>query len=245
METMSSVTGNTSGAIGNGVTPSTDAVAAVTAPTTPATTAPSGKARIAVTFLQRDTDAQLLVDSARLLTMMTDNAAYTAPDPTLAAITTARNSYAAAVTAAKDSRIGVKVRVQQRAGLVALLRTLAHYVQVTSGGDLPTLLASGFPAQRARGPVGELPAPANLRLSRGKVSGQVIARCDPVARAGAYLWRYALSTTPTAWLPVVTTVSARAVLNGLVPTASYLAQVGVVGSAGQGNWSDVATVTVL
>jgi hypothetical protein len=242
METMSSVTGNTSGAIGNGVTPSTDAVAAVTAPTTPA---PTGKARIAVSFLLVDKDAQLLVDSARILTMMTGNAAYPTPDPALADITTARNSYAAAVTAAKDSRIGLKLRVQQRASLVALLRTLAHYVQVTSGGDLPTLLASGFPAQRARGPVGELPAPANLRLSRGKVSGQVIARCDPVARAGAYLWRYALSTTPTAWLPVVTTVSARAVLNGLVPTASYLAQVGVVGSAGQGNWSDVATVTVL
>ena len=118
METMSSVTGNTSGAIGNGVTPSTNAVAAVTAPTTPA---PTGKARIAVSFLLVDKDAQLLVDSARILTMMTGNAAYPTPDPALADITTARNSYAAAVTAAKDSRIGLKLRVQQRASLVVLL----------------------------------------------------------------------------------------------------------------------------
>jgi hypothetical protein len=242
METMTSVT---SGAIGNGVTPSTNTVAAAPAPGTPATLPPAGKARVAVSFLQVGKDSDLLVDSARILTMLTGNPAYPTPEPTLAVITTARNSFAAAVTAARDSRIGVKARVQQRANLVALLRTLAHDVQMASGGDLPTLLSSGFPAQRTRAPVGELPAPANLRLSRGKVSGQVIARCDRIERAGAYLWRYALSSTPTTWLQVVTTVSAKAVFTSLAPTASYLAQVSVVGSAGQGNWSDVATVTVL
>ncbi|HEV2607488.1 MAG TPA: hypothetical protein VGT79_05855, partial [Xanthomonadaceae bacterium] len=144
--------------------------------TPPPTVAPVGNAKVAISYLSETSDAHLIVAIQSILTGMAGNAAYPTPTPALADITAARNNFVAAVNAAKDSRRQIVVRNQQRATVVALLRTLAHYVQVASGGDLPTLLSSGFPAQRGRQPVGPLPAPANLRLTRGRNNGRIIAR---------------------------------------------------------------------
>ncbi|HTA66110.1 MAG TPA: hypothetical protein VK753_11445 [Xanthomonadaceae bacterium] len=212
---------------------------------TPSTTTASGKARVAIGFLQRDKDAELVVDSETILAAMTGNAAFPKPSPTLSEIVAARNAYVASVSAAKDSSLAVSVRRQQRANLVALLGKLAHYVQVTGAGDGPTLKSSGFPLQRTRQPVGPLPAPSNLRLVRGKVSGTLVARCDRQNRAGCYQWRCAPTATPTAWLPIATTLSASATFDGLVPAMQYTVQVCVIGTAGPSNWSDVAMVVVL
>ena len=233
---MNTNTSNTSNmaAAGNGAT------LTVQASLPPATVVPTGKARVAVSFLHADTDAKLIVASQRIVTGMTGNAAYPAPDPKLVDVVAARNAYIVAVDAAKDSTIAVAVRRQQRVALVALLRKLALYVQATSGGDLPTLLGSGFTAQRTRQPVGTLAAPVNLRLSRGKTSGQIVARFGKAARAGAYEWRYATATAPTVWSPAAATLAARTTLEGLTPGTQYIVQVRAVGTAGPSDWSDAA-----
>jgi hypothetical protein len=246
MDTINNSNGSTHGATGNGVILSTDVAAAPTGgTTTPVAGLPSGKARVAVSFLLRDTDAELIVISQDILTAMTGNAAYPAPDPTLAILTAARDSYVAAVSAAKDSKIAVNVRKQQRASFIALLRNLAHYVQVASGGDLPTLQGSGFPVQHQPAPIGPLLPPVNLRLTRGTLSGQVIARCGSQPKAGAYQWRCASTATPQTWLPLVTTLRAKTAFDGLIPGAQYNVQVSVIGTAGQSNWSDSAVVMVV
>lgn len=211
----------------------------------PPTTSAPGKARIAIGFLQRDKDTELVVDSQTILAAMTGNPAYPTPSPALADIVAARNAYVTSVSAAKDSSVAVSVRRQQRANLVALLRKLAHYVQVTGAGDGPTLKGSGFPLQRTRQPVGQLLPPSNLRLVRGKVSGTIVARCVKQPRVGCYQWRCAPSAAPTAWLPMVTTLSANATFEDLVPATQYTVQVCVIGTAGPSNWSDAATVMVL
>jgi hypothetical protein len=119
-------------------------------------------------------------------------------------------------------------------------------VQVASTGDGPTLRSSGFPVQKNRqAAVGELGAPTHVKFVRGTLSGQAIARCNKVPGAGAYIWRCAPVATPTAYLPIVVTLSARVVLDGLNPLNQYAVQVCGVGTAGQGNWSDAAMVTVV
>ncbi len=221
------------------------ALATPAAVTPPPAVPPTGKARVSVYFITRNTDAQLLVASQRIIVAMTGNPAYPAPNPTLAEFTAARNAYIAVVNAAKDSRLAMAVRNQQRGTFGTLLRNLAHYVQVASNGDLPTLLGSGFTAHRRSQPVGTLPAPANLRLVRGRASGQVIARCNPVPQAGAYAWRYASATAPTTWISVDTTFAASVLLEGLVPGTQYNVQARALAKVGPSNWSDVASLMVV
>jgi hypothetical protein len=216
-----------------------------TAVAVPPTVAPVGKAKVAISYLSETSDANLIVAIQSIVTGMTGNAAYPAPNPPLANITAARDSFIAAVNAAKDSRRQIVVRNQQRATVVALLRTLAHYVQVASGGDLPTLLGSGFIAQRGRQPVGPLPAPANLRLARGSNSGQIIARCQKLKQARAYEWRYATAAAPTAWVEVDATFAASFTITGLVPGTRYSVQVRALGTAGPSDWSDAAMLMVV
>jgi hypothetical protein len=118
-------------------------------------------------------------------------------------------------------------------------------VQVASGGDLPTLLSSGFPAQRGKQPVGRLPAPANPRLARGAISGQLIARCNKMHQATGYEWRYAMSATPTAWVNLEAKFAVTETIDGLVPGTQYIAQVRALGTAGPSDWSDSAMLMVV
>jgi hypothetical protein len=238
METMISNTSNISVA-------SNDAATQHAAATTPPTTPTPGKARVAIGFLQIDKDAQLIVDSQRILVSMTGNTAYPAPIPDLADLTTARTAYVAAVNAAHDSKIARTTRKELRVTLTGMLRTLAHYVQMTCAGNATMLLSSGFLAQRTRSKVGELLPPTGLTLKRGKISGQIGARCHKRAQAGAYHWQIGPTATPMAWQPIVTTLAAHAVFEGLTLYKQYSVQVCVVGTTGPSNWSDVATLTVV
>ncbi|HEV2608199.1 MAG TPA: fibronectin type III domain-containing protein [Xanthomonadaceae bacterium] len=196
-----------------------------------------GRARIAVAFLTRSNDAALIVDSGRILTGMTGNPHYPAPVPALADIAAARNALIVAVNQVKAGTLAVVARRQLRAQLVPLLRSLGLYVQQTCNGDPAILLSSGYPMRKTRQPVGLLPAPANLRLARGTISGQLKARCKPVPQAGSYQWRYATAAAPTAWTQVETTLSASITLSGLVPGTQYVVQARAVGTQGPSDWS--------
>jgi len=128
---------------------------------------------------------------------------------------------------------------------VVLLRPLAHYVEDTCAGDRASLISSGFPLQRVRGPVGSLAAPIQVRMVKGKTTGTAIARCRRIDRARAYQWRIAPAATPTAWSAVLTTFSAHAEFEGLATMSVYIVQVCAVGTAGPGDWSETAAALVL
>jgi hypothetical protein len=220
------------------------AIAAIDPATAAAPASPpaiAGKAKLTVGFINRNNDKDLLTAASRILTAMTGNPAYAAPSPTLAALTAARDALLAVVNNADDSSLARATRRQLRPPLALLLRQLAQYVQPISQGDPVVLMSSGFPLQRTPQPAGVLPAPANLRLSRGKLTGQLRARCNVVARAASYQWRIASAQAPTAWLPADPSSSAHATLSGLTAGTSYVVQVRAIGSQGPGDWSDAAT----
>jgi hypothetical protein len=202
-------------------------------------------AKVAVNFLTKATDAQFILDTARIVAGMTGNTAFPTPVPTLANVVAARNAYLAAVTAGQDSRLARSLRQKTRMALALLLRQLAHYAEDASAGDRTVLMSSGFPMQQGRAPVGPLAAPTQVRLMKGKTSGTAIARCRRIVQARAYQWRIAPAATPTAWLPVVTTFAAHADFDSLTPTTMYVVQVCAVGTAGVGDWSEAATVLVV
>ena len=202
-----------------------------------------GRAKVGISFITALKDDDLAAAIARILVGMTGNAAYPLPSPSLANLMAARDAFVAAVHANDGAKQQVVARDLARAPVEEVLRELATFVQHACKGDLLTLLGSGFPAQRARGPVPVQPvqAPVGLRLRRGKASGQVLVRCTPVAGARVYQWRFATVQAPTAWTSADTTAAASYRLDGLVAGTQYLLQVRAFGRRGGSDWSESLT----
>ena len=192
-----------------------------------------------ITFLNADSDANLVTDTGNIVASLTGNASYATPTPTLAAVTTALNAFSDAMAAAAGGGVVLtSEKNDRRAELVALMRNLASYVQVTCQGDLTVLLSSGFPIQKPqRNPVGTLPAPANLTVRLGVQSGALEAAVEPVFGASIYNWRLTTTTQPTVVVQSSQTTAARNTFTGLTPGVTYNAEVNVVGAAGPSNWS--------
>src|SRR5450432_2133768 len=91
----------------------------------------------AVSFIQTDTDPQLLTDTTTIVTSMTDNAVYTAPTPTLPVITAAAGDFSTAIANAVNGGTELTaIKKQKRAALGTLLRELAAYVSVACKGSM-------------------------------------------------------------------------------------------------------------
>ena len=96
-----------------------------------------------------------MVDRARFHEQrMTDNAAFPAPTPTLAAIAAARVALEEAITAAIDGgRTARAIRNARRAELKQLLDQLAGYVASVAEGNELAILSSGFELKRRSAPL--------------------------------------------------------------------------------------------
>jgi hypothetical protein len=192
-----------------------------------------------ISFLNKNKDARLLTAAQTIITSMTGNLGYPSPSPTLTAVISATNDFADAMAAAANGgKTLTAAKNARRAALVALLRALANYVQVTCNGDLTVLLSSGFPIQKPqRNPIGTLPAPANLIVSVGSLSGELDASVSPVFGAATYNWRLAAASAPGVNLQTAQTTAGNNTFSGLTPGATYVIQVNAVGAAGVSDWS--------
>lgn len=192
-----------------------------------------------ISFLTGDSDALLITDCQTILTSLTGNASYPTPDPTLAAVTAALNDFIAALANAADGGITLTaIKNDMRSDLVALLRDLATYVQVACKGDLTVLLSSGFPIQKPqRNPIGALPAPVNLTVNLGSLSGQLNATVPPVFGASIYNWRLTANNAPTVVVQAAQTTGGRTTFTSLTPGVIYTVEVNAVGAAGPSDWS--------
>jgi hypothetical protein len=193
-----------------------------------------------ISFLTNDNDALLITDTQTIITSLTGNASYPTPDPTLAAVTTALNDFTTALANAADGGVTLtSIKNDKRAALVALLRDLANYVQVACNGDLTVLLSSGFPIQKPqRNPIGVLPAPVNLTVNLGSLTGELDAVVPPVFGASVYNWRLTATNAPTVIVQTAQTTGGRTTFSGLTPGVAYTAQVNAVGAAGPSDWSN-------
>jgi hypothetical protein len=193
-----------------------------------------------ISFLNTDSDALLITDTQTIITDMTGNPAYLTPDPTLIAVKAALDEFITALANAADGGLTLtSIKNDKRAALVALLRALANYVQVACNGDLTVLLSSGFPIQKPqRNPIGVLPAPVNLAVNLGSLTGELQAVVPPVFGAAIYNWRLTATNAPTVVLQTAQTTAGRTTFSGLTPGVVYVAQVNAVGAAGPSDWSN-------
>ncbi len=192
-----------------------------------------------VSFLNSDSDAQLVTDTQVILQSLADNVAvYATPSPTLAVVRTSLDKYINAIAAAADGGIALTAaKKAARSELVVLLRNLASYVQVACKDSMENLLLSGFPVQKPnRIPIGVLPAPTVLNLNLGPRSGTLDAKVLALAGAAIYNWRLTATGNP---VPVATaqTTAASTSFDSLTPGVIYTVEANAVGASGPSDWS--------
>ena len=201
-------------------------------------------ARVALSFAKK-IDTDLIAFVRNVITLMTGNAKYPTPTPTLAALTTSVNDFETAVHDALDGgKIAIATRNAARVDLMAMMRQLAAYVQANCAADLLTLISSGFDAVRAPSPVGTLPAPQNPRLGLTGKSGELLFRFDRVTNAN----NYSIQTAPAAagpWQDEDLSTATRVVIGGLTPGEVIWARACANGSAGASEWTAPTTAMAI
>ena len=204
------------------------------------------KAKPKITFLTSSSNAVLSEITNVIIGAMGGNANFPTPTPSLSDLGNVSDTFTLAVGAAMNGgKVEIMARDAARASLVAMLRTLAAYVQLACNGDLSKLITSGFPAQRQPQPVGPLPVPGNLVLQNGANSGELKARVGAVYGTSSYNWRAATVAAPTVFVQTAQTSGANYLFTGLTPVTEYIVQANASGTAGPTDWTDGVTAVVV
>jgi len=184
--------------------------------------------------------------SRDIKTKMTGNTNYTDPNPTLVAFGAATD---ALETAYNESRNRDKVKIAtmrlRRAELLALVVTLAGYVQEASEGDGEKILSSGFYVRRTPTPHSDTAGQVHdVRLRDGSNSGKVMASWAAADDAIIYIIEASLTSAFTNFEMIGVTTKTFKELNGFtVGTTGYI-RVTSLGRENEGPKSDVASIIV-
>jgi hypothetical protein len=144
----------------------------------------------------------------------------------------------ALATAAGGGVAATAAKNAAREQLVAALRQEAAYVQSVAGGDVPTILLSGFQAATSgHAPQQPLSKPSITQILN-EASGQLALRVTSIVNAHAY--EVQSSANGTTWQAGGTSTQARKiVVTGLTPGTNYTFKVRAIGgSTGYSDWSD-------
>jgi hypothetical protein len=193
----------------------------------------------ATSWLTTDGDMLLINNTNVVLLGLSNNTTiYSAPLPSVADTQTALDNFSAGLAATADGGPSATIKKNNlRLILVGMLRQLASYVSVACQGSLENLVLSGFPIQKpTRAPIGILPAPQNLTVAHGALSGSLDAAVNPVFGASTYNWTCTAATAGATPLTGQST-AASFTFSGLTPGVSYTIAANAVGAAGPGNWS--------
>ncbi len=188
---------------------------------------------------------QARVDAAKLVhTNLTGNTDVPSPMPTLAALQTVITAAQTAIdeVAALEQTLKIK-RAERDAkvdAVVAALGQEASTVEAVTNGDPTKMLGAGFEIAESGGaPVGDLPAPEDVRVTAGDNDGEVDVAWDSLRGAGSY--EQQTNTDPnasTGWVARGTSTRSSTTLSGLTSGVRIWVRVRGIGAAGAGAWSD-------
>ena len=173
---------------------------------------------------------------------MVGNASYPTPTPTMPVLQTAIATLAAA-NAAVDNNAGRaehQARGVAEKAVHALLKQLAGYVQMASGGDGNTILSSGFTLVVRGSEHGEPNPPVNVNSRFTLHSGRVALKWTPEAGVDMYHVFMSTKDAPFEWKLVGTTTKSRFDLDGVVPRDLYWLAVSGINAAGESSLSGPA-----
>lgn len=179
------------------------------------------------------------------VTMLTGNPAFTTPQPSLASITTACDELAAANEAYdfNGGKLELEARAKAYRTLKELIRELGGYVQSLCQGSKELILSAGFNVRKRSEPIGELPAPQNVRAQVTVYPGRLDVRWDAVRGRSMYqLWMTSGDPNEAAgWSLLLQSSRNRHVVEDLVSNTVYTFRVVALGAAGASPVSDIAS----
>lgn len=191
-------------------------------------------------------DSKLIVKSYHIIDCMTDNAYFLTPSPTLAEVKTATDDFNTAVDKVENgSRLDTANKNDKRKVLVALLKKLALYVEIVSGGSETIILSSGFDVSKQPSTVGPLDTPISVSVAMGANPGSVIIGCEVIKNAHFYEFEYleGLKTETSVWIKKTSTKH-QITIEGLTSGKLYIFRVAAAGSDPSRNYSREISVYV-
>ena len=193
--------------------------------------------------------------SRSIVTEMTGNTNFGAPglpiNPPLADVTTGIDELETAHVAAQTGgETETATQHEKETVLDNLLTQLGHYVEDVANNNPATaksvVLSAGMDVKKEAAPVGDLPAPQNMRADFGDEEGKMELDSDSVKGSNAFVWNVSADPiTPDSWemmgdFESLSTAS-KFTWEDLTPGDKYHFRNAAIGAAGRGAWSDVAT----
>ena len=196
--------------------------------------------------------ATALVEKGRnIVTMMTGNPAFLAPNPlpnpTLVAFTAALDKLDLANQAYAFNRGKVEKEARDLAytQMKELFHTMGGYVQLASNGQKDIILSAGLDVTKSPTPANIPVAPGDVRADATKVHGQIISRWK-ASKGHRFYKLYRTEGDPTleaGWELIAETGKTRFVDNELERFKTYSYRVVAIGTAGMSIPSDAASAT--
>lgn len=182
----------------------------------------------------------------QIITSMTGNGAFPAPDPTLAIISTAaselENAYNDANITKQEYSSKILIQNDKEDVLDINLKKLSNYIDSASNGDDALIQSSGISLRAKPVPLGKLPIPEALSAYAGNNEGEIKLVWYRVVGARSYVVEISPDPiTQSSWKYVGVATKASMTVTGLMSGVKYWFRVAAVGAAGQGPWSDPAT----
>ncbi|HEX8794785.1 MAG TPA: hypothetical protein VF765_27755 [Polyangiaceae bacterium] len=178
-----------------------------------------------------------------VVTAMTHNASFPAPDPSLAEIGAANAALQAAETAVLSRLRGtVVVRNDKLTALITLMGQLGGYVQKIADADpenAAAIIQSAGLAVRKPKPLRE----RVFAVRPGAISGSVDVVAPRAAKRASYEWRYS-TDGGTTWIEVAPSLRAATTITGLPVVASVHLRYRAITKAGPGDWSQPLAIVV-
>ena len=171
---------------------------------------------------------------------MKNNPNFLTPEPPLTGLETTTGEF---IMALKNIEDGTKedtvIKNDRRKILENILKPLAEYVQLTSGGDEAIILSSGFDVNKKPVFVGPLAKATSLSVKVGDNRGTVVAECDVVPHASFYEFEH--SEMPiilnSIWTKLTST-KRKLIINQLISGKQYSFRVAGAASDPTRIWSD-------
>jgi Fibronectin type III domain len=153
-----------------------------------------------------------------------------------------QTAYMEAQESRSQSMTRTAVLYQKEEAFDQLLTALGMTVEVESGGDEAFILSTGISVRNKPGKAGIPKHPEALSAVAGAAPGTIVLKWKGVSGSRSYLIRATTNIADNdSWVQVAVSTRASVEVPKLESGKQYWFQVGAVGTAGQGPWSDPAT----